>query len=129
MTPSVLEVIDCAGSGLERGLAHGEQLRHRVRTAITSWSEDTLARQPAGTSIEAYAARFLNRTSMVDTLASHTPDLLEEVRGIALGSGVPFELLAAYNLMDEQWWYDLPHPPEGEPGLSLIHISEPTRPY
>lgn len=113
-------VLDCAGTGTERGVAHGEGRRDQVRGAIARWTEATLASLGGGTSIEHYCAEFLGRTSLLEAMERETPDLLDEVRGIAVGAGVAVDLVAAYNLMDEQWWYDLPAESAAQPGCSLV---------
>jgi hypothetical protein len=104
-------VIDCAGGGRARGRAHGEAAREAVGAAIGRWSEAT------GAPIEAYAAAFLEATELLPAIARHCPELHEELQGIAEGAGVPFPLVAAYNLMDEQWWYD------AERGCSVVGVA------
>lgn len=89
-----------------------------VVEAIDRWAEATLSSLPTNTTIEAYAIEFLSQTSLMATVQELTPDLAEEVRGIAEGSGVPFNLIAAYNLMDEQWWYEFGR--KEEPGCSTF---------
>ena len=120
VTASAVTVIDCSGTGTERGLAHGESLREQVRDSIARWSDATLSSVGAATSIEHYCAEFLRRTSLLEAMERETPDLLDEVRGIALGAGVAVALVAAYNLMDEQWWHDLPGESAAQPGCSLV---------
>jgi hypothetical protein len=48
---------------------------------------------------------------------------MEEMHGIAEAAGLPRELVAAYNLMDEQWWYDLGRQ-QAEPGCSLVALHD-----
>ena len=52
-----------------------------------------------------HVAGLLGATRFVPAIEASTPELLEEVRGIAEGAGVSFERILAYNLMDEEWWY------------------------
>lgn len=110
-------VIDCAGGGRARGRAHGEAARDLVAHAVGRWSEATMARR-SGTPID-YAEGLLSGTRLFRTLERVTPDLAEEIRGIAEGAGQPFPLIAALNLMDEQWWHDL-GAAGPEPGCSLV---------
>ncbi len=117
-----MTIIDCVGSGRPRGLIHGEEARDRVREALGRWEEVTLSAAREGSTIETYVARFLSTTGLIPTLGRLLPDLLEEIRGIADGAGVAYETVAAYNLMDEQWWYDLKLPPQGEPGCSVVSV-------
>lgn len=113
-------VIDCIGTGRARGRAHGEAARDLVREALARWREATLGVSASDVDLTDYVARFLAGTSLVQRMESVVPDLMEEIRGIAEGAGAPFETVAAYNLMDEQWWYDLDNPPRAEPGCSVL---------
>lgn len=75
-----------------------------------------------------YASALLGQTSLMKAMALHTPDLHEEIEGIAEGSAQPFDRIAAYNLMDEQWWFDLDLGRiETDRGCSLVGFVEPGR--
>jgi isopenicillin-N N-acyltransferase-like protein len=117
-----MQAINCFGTGFERGLAHGESARQMVRDALAQWEAATLSglRHPVG--ILDYAKGFLDQTGLFAKVRQTLPDLAEEVRGIAVGAGISEDLIAAYNLMDEQWWYDLDCEPKAEPGCSLIGL-------
>lgn len=118
-------IIDCIGDGRTRGRAHGEAARPLVHEAIERWAEATM-RDNAAPSILAYAEKFLASTGLMATVERRMPDLAAEVRGIAEGSGVALSLVAAYNLMDEQWWYDL-GASAAEPGCSTLSVSDGSR--
>ena len=120
-----MTVIDCRGSGRERGLAHGEAVRPLIKDAIANWELATLSSDSSPTSIWEYATTFLARTEILTTTERRFPDLVEELRGIADGAGVPFEVIVAYNLMDEQWWYDLHGETRGEPGCTVLARTGP----
>jgi hypothetical protein len=96
-------IVDVPGSGRERGRAHGEQLRGRIADALERWDADVGERM--GVQAAEHVAGLLASTRFLPAIESHTPDLLEEVRGISEGAGVSFERILAYNLMDEEWWY------------------------
>ena len=110
-------VVDCAGDGRARGRAHGEAARDLVAHAVDRWSETTTSGR-SGTPLD-HAEGLLSGTGLFPTLERLTPDLAWEVRGIAEGAGQPFPLIAALNLMDEQWWHDL-GAAGPEPGCSLL---------
>ncbi|MDN5786137.1 C45 family peptidase [Pseudorhodobacter sp.] len=116
-----MELTDCFGSPTERGQSHGESLRERIADALVVWEHATIAglgaRAPRN--IDAYCDRFLNSTALIQRVQTETPDLYAELIGIAAGSGQPLPRIAAYNLMDEQWWYDAA-PDAPPPGCSLI---------
>jgi len=118
-----MTVIDCAGDGRSRGRAHGEAARPLVRDAIARWEEATLAGQPQGADILDYARRFLASTGLMRAMEAAAPDLVAEIHGIAEATGLPEELVSAYNLMDEQWWYDLGRQ-QAEPGCSLVALHD-----
>ena len=110
-------VIDCAGDGRARGRAHGEAARDLVARAVARWGEATMAGR-RGTPLD-HAEGLVSGTGLLRTLERATPDLAWEIRGIAEGAGQPFPLIAALNLMDEQWWHDL-SAAGPEPGCSLL---------
>ncbi|MFD7008450.1 C45 family autoproteolytic acyltransferase/hydolase [Rhodococcus jostii] len=94
-----MTVIECAGSGRERGRAHGEQARDLVHTALDRWREGTSTR----------SRRHLASTGLLAAVEAAAPDLAEEMRGIAEAAAVPFAEILAYNFMDEQWWVHREH--------------------
>jgi hypothetical protein len=114
-----MKILDCKGSGIERGRVHGEEARSLIVDAIGKWTDFTMSALSRRTTIDAYAEELLSRTSLMSRIQESTPDLASEVRGIAEGSDVSFNLIAAYNLMDEQWWYDMGRQQE-EPGCSTL---------
>ncbi len=87
-------------SPLERGRAHGTALRDLVRQGVEAWQADLASAQ--GTSAGRAIAGFLAATDHLDAVDRRLPDLLEEVRGIADGSGLDFDQVFAYNLWDEE---------------------------
>ncbi len=92
-----------AGGPAERGRQHGETLRGRVQAALGRFLDDVASR--TGMSGPRYVAQFLGETGFHRAMATHTPDLVAELAGIAEGAGVAADELLAYNLLDEEWWY------------------------
>lgn len=99
----VLKVIDLSGSPYERGLEHGRRLRTEIGKVVGLWKED-LGKQGKGDP-DRLIQRFLAETNFVPAIRKWTPDLLDEVRGIADGAGLPFETMFAFQLVDEMWVY------------------------
>jgi isopenicillin-N N-acyltransferase-like protein len=110
-------VVSCIGDGLARGLAHGESIRDEVRAAIQKWESELGARtgRPPAEAISA----LLDETDLKASVAALTPDLLEEVRGIARGANLDIRTVLAYNLMDEEWWF-FRDPPRGLNGCTVV---------
>lgn len=115
-----MTVLDCSGYGRDRGRAHGEQARPLVAETIGRWAAATLGPDADGARTLAYAREFVAGTGLMGTVDRLLPDLGEEIRGIAEGSGLPFEVIAAYNLMDEQWWYDAERRAPSPAGCSVL---------
>lgn len=89
------------GSPRDCGRAHGEAVRHVIEDGLGRWHEALAAE--TGQDPRAYLRDFLAATDVETSIARWTPALLEEVRGIAEGSAQPYEVVLAYNLMDEEW--------------------------
>jgi hypothetical protein len=121
-----MTIIDCRGAGYAPGLAHGEAARQLVREMLGRW-EDVVVRASKRPTAR-YVSEILANTGFVQAMARLTPDLLEEMRGIADGSGVSYDTIVAFNLMDEQWWFDLERPAADPPGCSVLAVAPDTGP-
>lgn len=98
-----LPIVDCPKAPRARGRAHGEALRGVIAEKIERW-QSAIGKsygQPARTFLPA----FLSATDFRVATAEFTPDLLEEVQGIAEGAGITEETAFALQLMDEEWWF------------------------
>jgi imidazolonepropionase-like amidohydrolase/predicted choloylglycine hydrolase len=96
-----LKVLELSGSGYERGLQHGRQLRSEIAKILDLWKEDL--RKHSKLDPDSLIRTLLAETSFTPAIKQWTPDLLDEVRGIAAGSGQPFETIFAFQLLDEIW--------------------------
>ena len=56
-----------------------------------------------GVNPDAYLTEFVQGTNYLPAIRRWTPELLDEVAGIARGSQQPWERIYAYNLLDEEW--------------------------
>jgi hypothetical protein len=100
---SAVRVVDVSGSRREIGRAHGEEARSLIGRGLERWFGVIEPR--LHTSGEAYVASFLDATEFPETIERYTPELLEEVKGIAEGARQDFDVILAYQLMDEEWAY------------------------
>ncbi|CAH0172617.1 hypothetical protein SRABI76_01321 [Microbacterium oxydans] len=96
-------IIELSGDGLTRGRTHGEAVRTLIATSMERW-RDRIA-QLTGRSSDEHVARFLGASRLIDTVRTGSPDLYDEVLGIAEASGQPLDDMFAYNFMDEEWRY------------------------
>ncbi len=98
-----IRVIKLSGTPRERGRQHGETLREIIQPFLGVWA--AYLSQQAGVPAEAFVQDFLGNTDFDKAMERWTPDLLEELAGIAEGADVDPAMLMAFNLTDEQWWY------------------------
>lgn len=95
--------VETSGSPRQRGRTYGEGLRALIRARDEAWKHDIAAHCKVPP--RRFLAAFVSETDFVPAIRRHTPDLLEEVNGIAEGANLSFEDVLAAQLMDEQWWY------------------------
>jgi hypothetical protein len=100
---ATMPVVRCAGEPRQRGRNHGEELRDEIAAGTGRWLEALALTH--GIDPDDYLREFLANTDHLPAIERWTPDLLEEVRGIAEGAGQSFTRILAYNLMDEEWSY------------------------
>jgi predicted choloylglycine hydrolase len=102
-----LKVLTLQGSPYNRGLVHGKTLQKEIRELISLWKAEI----ESGYKVKAdkFIADFLQQTNYLPAIKRWTPKLLDEVRGIADGSGIDFNTIFAYQLADEEWanWEDV----------------------
>lgn len=98
-----MPVIDLAGSPRQRGRIYGESQRASIAGILGKWYADIEATHRVAP--EDYIADFMAETALGPAIERHTPDAMEEVRGMAEGAGVSQQVMLAFNCMDEEWWY------------------------
>ena len=98
-----VEVIDMLGTAHARGKAFGAARRREIQACNSDWL-NSLRTAGIGEP-ESYIAGMLRNTDFLTAIRQHTPDLLEEVVGIALGAEQPTEMQLAFQFMDEEWAY------------------------
>jgi len=96
-----LREITVSGTGYERGLQHGKQLSTEIGDIIAAWKANTEA--ALGRDADLVLAEFFEYADFTGAIKKWTPDLYEEIRGIAEGSGRDFEEIFVLNLLDEFW--------------------------
>jgi hypothetical protein len=115
-----IPVIDSRGSSSEIGRAHGESARDLIALGIGRWRESLVAQRG---DVEQYIADFLGRTSFMSAIETHAAHVLDELRGIAEGANQPFDLILAYNLMDEEWSFRTDRLDNLVPGCTAVAVA------
>ncbi len=96
-------VIELTGDGYNRGLQHGTQLKSAIQDVFAKWKlniHNATSGDP-----DSVLTAFRNATNFEPAIRKHTPALLEELKGIAAGSGQSYEDVYAFQLLDEFWVY------------------------
>jgi hypothetical protein len=86
-------VIELKGSPRVRGLAHGETLRAHIHELFGKWKENI--RQDMHMDPDVFLEQMVSETDFIPAVKRWTPELLEEVEGIAEGAGVDFNTKTA----------------------------------
>jgi isopenicillin-N N-acyltransferase like protein len=95
--------VELSGLGYDRGVQHGKALKADISAVIRRFKEDLRVSRKRNP--DSLIAEFLHATNFMPAIKKWTPDLLDEVKGIADGSGQTFETIFAYQLPDEIWVY------------------------
>lgn len=96
-----LRVLVLEGKPFERGVQHGRALKGDIHRLVKLWKEDL--EKTYKTEADFFVENFLERTRFQDAIQKWTPDLLEEIKGIAQGSELDFNTIFAFQLVDEMW--------------------------
>lgn len=113
-----IPVVPTSGTPTKRGETHGEHLRALIADGIGRWT-DTIA-STHGLRPNDYIAAFVAGTDYLPSIRRWTPDLLEEIKGIARGSGQPWEWIYAFNLLDEEWTWAKKKGQDLPPGCTAV---------
>lgn len=98
-----LTEITVSGSGYELGFQHGSQLKSEIAEIVSKWKENTsfaLERDA-----DEALSEFMEYANFDEAIKEWSPELYEEVRGIADGSEQAFNNIFVLNLLDEFWVY------------------------
>lgn len=96
-----LRILQVVGSPYERGFQHGQLLKTEIHELVQIWKNDlqkTYKMNP-----DSFITTFVNGTNFIPAIKKFTPNLFEEVRGIADGAEIEFNTMYSFQLVDEQW--------------------------
>ncbi len=100
-TYSDLPILHLNGTPYENGFQHGKIMKNRIIELVGLWKKDIEInyQMPA----DEFIKMFLDSTDYIPAIKKWTPDLLEEIKGISAGSGIDFNTIFAFQLIDEIW--------------------------
>jgi isopenicillin-N N-acyltransferase-like protein len=96
-----LKVLLLEGSSYNRGLVHGRTLKKEIGEVIKAWKSHL--EHDYKMEADKFIGRFVQETNFIPAIKKWTPDLLDEVKGIAEGSGIDFNTILLFQLPDEEW--------------------------
>lgn len=100
-TYSNLPILHLNGTPYENGFQHGRIMKSRIVELVSLWKNDIEKRYQI--SADRFITIFLDSTDYIPSIKKWTPDLLEEIKGISAGSGIDFNTIFAFQLIDEIW--------------------------
>ena len=98
-----LRTLTFSGSGYELGLQHGQELKTEIGEIITAWKQNVST--SLGKEADSTLKAFFAYAEFEEAIQQWTPELYQEVRGIADGSEQAFTDVLVLNLLDEFWVY------------------------
>lgn len=96
-----LRVLTLEGKPFDRGLQHGRALKDDVQKLVKLWKQDL--EKTYKTDADVFIKNFLDKTNYQDAIKKWTPELWDELKGIAQGAQVDFDTIVAFQLVDEMW--------------------------
>lgn len=97
--------LDVSGTPYQRGIQQGTRFKTEIAELLERWKKNI--RQTLRGDADSLINAFVKQTDFLPAIRLYTPGLLEEVNGIAEGSGQLFRDIYAFQLPDEFWvWVD-----------------------
>ena len=100
-TKENLKVLVLEGTPYQRGLQHGTVLKKEIHELVKIWKEDI--QKTYKTDADVFIKKFLAATDFEKAIKEWTPELWQELKGISEGSGLEFDTIFAFQLVDEIW--------------------------
>ncbi|OZV68015.1 C45 family autoproteolytic acyltransferase/hydolase [Winogradskyella aurantia] len=98
-----LKVVHFDGSGYELGFKHGTALKQEIGQVVQAWKKNVENQLDKNADI--VLKEFFDYANFDQSIKQWTPELYEEIRGIAEGSGQNLNDIFVLNLLDEFWVY------------------------
>ena len=95
--------LETEGSPYERGKIHGESLKKEINIMIEGFK--AISRLNGCASFDLLVKDILDNTNFLSIANKWTPDLVDEIKGIADGTGINFNIMFVVQFIDELGWY------------------------
>ncbi len=97
--PHYLKLIERKGTAYEKGYQYGVQMKEDIALQLAVW--DSVVKEGVNLSQEEIYRLIAEQTGFLEAINRYTPDLLEEINGIADGAEVDRKALLCFNLAEE----------------------------
>src|SRR4051812_47972471 len=97
--PGELKVLVLEGPPYQRGATHGRTLKSEIAEVVRLWKAELAG--AFKTDADTFIRRFVRQTEFPSAIRKWTPDLWDEICGMADGAGVDFDTMLALQLPDE----------------------------
>jgi predicted choloylglycine hydrolase len=94
-----INVVKLEGTPYNRGFIHGQTLKEEIKIIIEKWTKKTEAL--AKMNLSDIGERFIKITKYKTAIMKWNPDLLDEIKGIADGSGIDFDMIFLFQIGEE----------------------------
>jgi predicted choloylglycine hydrolase len=102
-TTKAVPVLELSGNAYERGLQHGKALKQDIAAVYAKW-KDNIRKETKGDPDSVLDA-FRKAIHFEPITRKYAPALLDEMKGLAVGSGQEYKDVYAFQLVDEYWVY------------------------
>jgi predicted choloylglycine hydrolase len=99
--PRPLKVVRLTGTPYDIGYQHGQFMKAEIEDVYLKWK--SMLEADFDIPADDFIRAFLAETTYAEAVRTHTPNLWDEVRGLAEGSGQSLEDVLVFQLMDETW--------------------------
>jgi isopenicillin-N N-acyltransferase like protein len=96
-------VLELSGNGYQRGLQHGKALKIEIAEVFSKWKNSI--QNETHQNADTVLAAFIKDTNFEPAIRKHTPEIYNEIKGIAESSGQSFYDVLTFQLVDEFWVY------------------------
>lgn len=94
-----LTVLHLKGSDYQQGFAHGQFLKSEINDILERWKIEV--EKSSNKDFNQVIDDFFQSVTYVDSIKKYCPELLEEIKGIAEGSGIEYKTVLAFQMSEE----------------------------
>ena len=100
---SIVPVLHLKGKPYDRGFTHGSLKRKEINEVYKKWKQSI--QKDSGKDADEVIKDFLKTSDYKKAIEKWTPEIFEEIKGIAAGSKQTLDDVFAFQMIDEYWGY------------------------